>query len=76
MGDVVGINYAERFYSSFVIFVSTFGYAFLFGNLALMVEGLTPKFKKLFANNYKQVVEYARNAKLDSFLPKIHVNFT
>ena len=53
--------------------ISTFVYAFLFGNLASLVDDLTPKFQKEFETNYRNVLEYIKNSKLDIFLDKIHV---
>ena len=37
-----------------------------------MVDDLTPKFQKEFQKRYRQVLEYAKNSKLDSFINKIH----
>lgn len=71
----MGINVGEKFYSSFVIMASTFLYAFLFGNLALMVDSMTPKFRKIFSNNYRNVIEYVKTSRLEGFLDKIHVSF-
>jgi len=73
VGDVTAVNSDEKIYSSIVIMISTFVYAFLFGNLASLVDDLTPKFQKEFENNYRNVLEYIKNSKLDIFLDKIHV---
>lgn len=54
--------------------ISTFLYALFFGNLASMVEDLTPKFHKEFEANYHKVREYTKALKLDDFMHKIHVN--
>ena len=75
VGDVVGITSGERFYSSFVIFVSTILYAFLFGSLASIVEDLRPAFQKFFEKNYRYVLEYAKTSKLENFVERIHVIF-
>lgn len=56
--------------------ISSFIYAFLFGNLASLVDDLTPKFQKEFEINYRSVLEYAKSSKLDHFLDKIHVTKT
>mmetsp|Transcript_15409 Transcript_15409/g.13142 ORF Transcript_15409/g.13142 Transcript_15409/m.13142 type:complete len:121 (-) Transcript_15409:1500-1862(-) len=52
--------------------LSTFIYSFLFGNLASIVDDLTPKFQKTFENHYRHVLEYAKNSKLDEFIHRIH----
>lgn len=70
---MTGVNAIEKIYSSIVIMSSTFFYAVLFGNLASMVDDLTPKFQKEFENKYRNVLEYAKNTNLDSFINKIHV---
>jgi hypothetical protein len=53
---------------------STFFYAFLFGNLASMVDDLTPKFQKEFEKRYRNVLEYAKNTNLDAYIDIIHVS--
>lgn len=73
VGDVVGINSGEKYYSSFVIFVSVIIYAFLFGSLASIVEDFTPEFQRVFQKKYRYVLEYAKTSRLENFLEKIHV---
>lgn len=73
VGDVVGINSGEKYYSSFVIYVSVIMYAFLFGSLASIVEDFTPEFQRVFQKNYRYVLEYAKTSKLENFVEKIHV---
>ena len=73
MGDVTAVNTDEKIYSAIVIMLSTFVYAFLFGNLASLVDDLTPKFQKEYESNYRRVLEYVKNSKLDLFLDRIHV---
>ena len=46
VGDVVAVNSKEKAFAAAIIFLSTFLYAFLFGNLASIVDDLTPKFQK------------------------------
>jgi len=75
VGDVTGINTLERAYSSIVIMLSTFLYAFLFGNLATLVDDLKPRFQKEFEDNYRKVLEYAKNAKIEGFSNKIHTYY-
>jgi len=72
VGDVVGINSGEKYYSSFVIYVSVIMYAFLFGSLASIVEDFTPEFQRVFEKNYRYVLEYAKTSKLENFVERIH----
>jgi len=72
MGDVTAVNSDEKIYSAVIIMLSTFIYAFLFGNLASLVDDLTPKFQKEYETSYRVVLEYVKNSKLDLFLDKIH----
>ena len=74
VGDVVGINSGEKYYSSFVIYVSVIMYAFLFGSLASIVEDFIPEFQRVFQKNYRYVLEYAKTSKLENFVEKIHVS--
>lgn len=74
IGDVSAVNTHEKIFSSIVIILSTFLYAFLFGNLASLVDDLTPKFQKEFETNYRKVLEYVKASKLDSFMGTIHVS--
>ena len=76
MGDVTAVNSDEKIYSAIIIMLSTFVYAFLFGNLASLVDDLTPKFQKEYESNYRRVLEYVKNSKLDLFLDRIHVRIT
>jgi len=76
VGDVTGINTLEKGYSTIIILISTFLYAFLFGNLASLVDDLKPRFQKQFEDNYRKALEYAKNAKLEAFLNKIHVRYS
>ena len=73
MGDVTAVNKPEKIYVTIVMLFSTFLHAFLFGNLASLVDDLTPKFQKEFETRYRTVLEYAKTAKLDLFIEKIHV---
>lgn len=75
VGDVTAVNSNEKIYATIIIMTTTFLYAFLFGNLASMVDDLTPKFQREFESHYWKVLEYAKSAKLESFINKIHVIF-
>ena len=69
------MNSDEKIYATIIIIATTFLYTFLFGNLASMVDDLTPKFQREFESHYWKVLEYAKLAKLESFVSKIHVIF-
>ena len=70
---MTGINALEKGYSTIIILLSTFMYAFVFGNLASLVDDMKPRFQKQFEENYRKALEYAKNAKIEAFLNKIHV---
>ena len=52
-----------------------FVYAYIFGNLASLVDDLTPKFQQEFEANYKKALAYVKSSKLESFVNKVHVTF-
>jgi len=73
VGDITAISPQEKFFCTIMLYMSTFVYAFLFGNLVSLVDDLIQKYQKDFEDNYRSVLEFQKRAKVEKYTDKIHV---
>jgi hypothetical protein len=59
-GDVGPVSIPEKIYCNVMMYISTFVFAFIFGNLVSLVDDIIPKYQKNFDKNYKRVLEFVK----------------
>lgn len=56
LGDITAINIPEKTFAILIMVISTITSTYIFGNLASMVNDLTPILKNRFDSNYSAVL--------------------
>jgi len=74
VGDITAVTPEEKVYATIVICLGAFIYAFLFGNLASLVEDAIPAFQKRFESNYRYVLQLIKS-NFPQYEEKIHVRY-
>jgi hypothetical protein len=73
VADIWAVNYGEKIFATVVMLYSSFLFALFFSTIAMILEDRIPQFQKHYENNYRMVLEYIKNYKLDRFKTFIYV---
>jgi len=76
IGDIATVTLGEKIYATFVMILTTFLYAALFGNIASFVEDFIPKYRKIYENNYRNALNFLKDNDLEDFVKNTHNYYT